>query len=89
MLKFKLKLRSTVNRTGCLVVRLSNGDRDQIPVFCLTVVGFLMWGALSDERKVCNLLVQLLLGLVRTVTLGSKSFRTHEYILLSHETPPT
>jgi hypothetical protein len=33
---------------------------------------------------VCNLLVQLLLGLARTVTLGSKSRRTHGHVLLSH-----
>jgi hypothetical protein len=32
---------------------------------------------------VCNLLVQLLLGLARAVTLGSKSRRTHSHILLS------
>jgi hypothetical protein len=34
--------------------------------------------------RVCNLLVQLLLGLARAVTLGSKSRRTRNYILLSH-----
>jgi hypothetical protein len=33
---------------------------------------------------VCNLLVQLLLGLPRAVTLGSKSRRTHDHILLPH-----
>jgi hypothetical protein len=33
---------------------------------------------------VCNLLVQLLLGPARAVTLGSKSRRTHGHILLSH-----
>jgi hypothetical protein len=33
---------------------------------------------------VYNLLVQLLLGLARAVTLGSKSRRTHDHILLSH-----
>jgi hypothetical protein len=33
---------------------------------------------------VCNLLVQLLLGLARAVTLGSKSRRTHDHILQSH-----
>jgi hypothetical protein len=33
---------------------------------------------------ICNLLVQLLLGLARAVTLGSKSRRTHGHILLSH-----
>jgi hypothetical protein len=34
--------------------------------------------------RVCNLLVQLLLGLARAVTLGSKSRRTHDHILLSN-----
>jgi hypothetical protein len=38
--------------------------------------------------RVCNLLVQLLLGLARAVTLGSKSRRTHDHILLSHLTLP-
>jgi hypothetical protein len=33
---------------------------------------------------VCNLLVQLLLGLARAVTLGSKSRRTRDHIFLSH-----
>jgi hypothetical protein len=33
---------------------------------------------------VCNLLVQLLMGLARGVTFGSKSRRTHDDILLSH-----
>jgi hypothetical protein len=42
-------------------------------------------GAPSLTRGwVCNLLVQLLLGLARAVTLWSKSRRTHEHILLSH-----
>jgi hypothetical protein len=34
--------------------------------------------------RVCNLRVQLLLGLARAVTLGLKSCRTHGHILLSH-----
>jgi hypothetical protein len=33
---------------------------------------------------VCNLLVQLLLGLARAVTLGSKFRGPHDHILLSH-----
>jgi hypothetical protein len=41
-----------------------------------------MWGTLSDERMVCTL--QFLLGIARAVTLGSKSLRTHDHILLSH-----
>jgi hypothetical protein len=36
------------------------------------------------RRRVCNLLVQLLLVLARAVTLGPKSRRTHDHILLSH-----
>jgi hypothetical protein len=48
-----------------------------------------MWGTLSDKRIwVCNLLIQLLLGLARAVTLGSKSHRTRDHILLSHLRPP-
>jgi hypothetical protein len=43
------------------------------------------YGAPSLTRGwVCNFLVQLLPGLARALTLGSKSRRTHGYILLSH-----
>jgi hypothetical protein len=38
----------------------------------------MLWGALPDERTVCNLLVQF------AVSLRSKSRRTHNHILLSH-----
>jgi hypothetical protein len=37
----------------------------------------------------CNILVQLLLGLARVVTLGFKSRKTYDHMLLSFETPPT
>jgi hypothetical protein len=44
-----------------------------------------LYGAPSLTRGwVCNLLVRLLLGIARAVTLGSKSRRTHGHILLSH-----
>jgi hypothetical protein len=47
--------------------------------------GFVIFVAPSMTRgRVCNLLVQLLLGLARAVTLGPKSSRTHDHILLSH-----
>jgi hypothetical protein len=36
------------------------------------------------RRWVCNLLVHLLQGLARAVTLGSKFRRTTDHILLSH-----
>jgi hypothetical protein len=45
---------------------------------CYFVAPFLTRG------RVCNLLVQLLLGPTRAATLGSKSLRTHGHILLSH-----
>jgi hypothetical protein len=40
------------------------------------------------REQVCNLLVQLLLGLVRAVTLGSNLSRTHNHILLSNRRLP-
>jgi hypothetical protein len=36
------------------------------------------------RRWACNLLVKVLLGLARAVTLGSKFHRTHDHILLSN-----
>jgi hypothetical protein len=45
--------------------------------FCLDNFGFL------DVGWVCNLLIQMLLGLARAVTLGSEYRRTHDHILLS------
>jgi hypothetical protein len=45
-------------------------------------------GAPSLKREWdCNLLVQLILGLARAATLGSKSCRNHDHTLLSFETP--
>jgi hypothetical protein len=46
------------------------------------------WASSLTRRWVCNLPVQLLLGLARAVTLGSKSRRTHDHTLLSHLRPP-
>jgi hypothetical protein len=47
----EVKLRPTVSRPVCLGVGLPSGTHDQNFFFCLTVAGFLMWGALSDERR--------------------------------------
>jgi hypothetical protein len=79
-----LKLRPTVSRPVCLGVGLPSGTHDRISSPVLTIAGFLMCGALSDERMDLKFTTQLLLGLARAVTLGSKSRRTHDYILLSH-----
>jgi hypothetical protein len=53
--------------------------------FCIDNCRFLDVGASSLTRgRVCNLLIQLVLGLARAVTLGARSRRTHDHILLSH-----
>jgi hypothetical protein len=44
----------------------------------------LVSGALSDKKMGVQLLVKLLLSIVNAVTLGSKSRRTWDHILLSH-----
>jgi hypothetical protein len=46
----EVKLRPTISRPVFLPVGLPSGAHDQIFVFCLTIAGFLPWGALSDER---------------------------------------
>jgi hypothetical protein len=46
----EVKLRSTVSRPVYLGDRLPSGVHGQIFVFCLKIEGFLMLGALSDER---------------------------------------
>jgi hypothetical protein len=83
----EVKLQPTVSRPVCLGVRRPSGTRDQFYFlleiffrqlqFCNFVLPSLTRG------RVCNLLVQLLLGLARAATLGSKSSRTHGHILLS------
>jgi hypothetical protein len=74
-LKLKLKLQPTVG--------LRSGTRDQIFLFCLTVVGFLCWAPSLTRGLVCNLLEKLILGFAKRATLGSKTRRTHDHILLS------
>jgi hypothetical protein len=81
-------LRPTVSRPLCPGVGHASGTRDQF-FFLLEIffrqLRFCYFVAPSLTRgRVCNLLVQLLLGLARAVTLKSKSRRTHGYILLSH-----
>jgi hypothetical protein len=82
--EIEVNLRPTVSWPVCLGVRRPFGALDQIFVFRLTIAGFLMCDTLLTRGRVCNLLVQLLLVLARAVTLGSKSRRTHDHILLSH-----
>jgi hypothetical protein len=83
-----VNLRPTFSRPVCPGVRRPSGTRDQF--FFLLEISFRQlrlcyFVAPSLTRgRVCNLLVQLLLGLARAVTLGSKSRRTHGHILLSH-----
>jgi hypothetical protein len=82
----EVTLRSTVSLPVSLGVRRPSGTHDQF-YFLLEIffrqLRFCNFNFLTRER-VCNLLVQLLLGLARAVTLGSKSRRTHGHILQSH-----
>jgi hypothetical protein len=84
----EVNLWRTVSRPVCLGVRRPSGTRDQF--FFLLEISFRQlqlcyFVAPSLTRgRVCNLLVQWLLGLARAVTLESKSHRTHGHILLSH-----
>jgi hypothetical protein len=48
--KKRKKLRPTVNRPVYLGVGLQSGAHDQIYFSVLTIVGFLMCGALTDKR---------------------------------------
>jgi hypothetical protein len=60
------------------------GSHDQISFISLTIAGFLIWAPSLTRGWVCNLLVQLLLGLARAVTLGSKYSKIHGHILVSN-----
>jgi hypothetical protein len=86
--KVEVNLRPTVSQPVCPGVRRPSGTFDQF--FFLLEISFrqlrlcyFVAPSLTRER-VSNLLLQLLLGLARAVTLGSKSRRTHGHILLSH-----
>jgi hypothetical protein len=84
----EINLRPTVSRPVSLGVRHPSGTRDQF--FFLLEISFTQLRVCNfvapslTRGRVCNLLVQLLLGLARAVTLGSKYHRTQGRILLSH-----
>jgi hypothetical protein len=78
----------TVSRPVFLGVRRPSGTCDQF-IFLLEIffrqLRLYYFVAPSQTRgRICNLLVQLLLGLARAVTLGWKSHRNHGHISLSH-----
>jgi hypothetical protein len=88
----EVTLRPTVSRPVSLGVRPPFGTRDQF--FFLLEISFRQLrlcyfvAPSLTKGRVCNLLVQLLLGLARAVTLVSESRRTHGHILLSHLSLP-
>jgi hypothetical protein len=84
----EVNLRLTDSRLVCLGVGHPSGTPHQFfflleIFFKLLRVCYFVAPSLT-RRRVCNLLVQLLLGLARAVSLVSKSRRTHGHILLSH-----
>jgi hypothetical protein len=50
ILEVEVNLRPTISRPVCLDVGLRSEAYDQIFVFRLTIVGFFIWGTISDER---------------------------------------
>jgi hypothetical protein len=82
----EVNLRPTISRPVCLGVRLSSGAHDQIFVFCLTIVGFLMWGALSDERIYCY---NGFWALPEQSLWGANPAGLRPYCTVSFVTPPT
>jgi hypothetical protein len=77
----EVNLRLTVSRPVCPGVRCPSGTCDQF--FFLHEISFRqlwLWYFVASsltKGRVCNLLVQLLLGLARAVTLEPKSRKTH------------
>jgi hypothetical protein len=87
-LEVEVNLRLTVSRSVCPGVRRPYGTRDQffflLEIFFRQLTLYYFVTPSLTRGRICNLLVQLLLGLARAVTLGSKSRRTHGHILLFH-----
>jgi hypothetical protein len=69
-------------------VRLTSGAHNQISIFCQTIAGVLMCGALSDERTVCNLLVIIAVGLRQSSHSRVQVLQnSRPYFTVSFETP--
>jgi hypothetical protein len=84
----EVKLRPTV-RSQSVLVSGSHLELITSYLFLSDSCGFLVWRhSLSLKRGwVCNLLAELLLGHARAVSLGFKSRRTQDHILLPHLRP--
>jgi hypothetical protein len=84
----EVKLRPTVSQPVCLGVRLPCGTHDQVFFSVWQLRVSLCWAPSLTRGLVCNLFEQFHLCLSRAVTLGLRSFRIHEHILLSHSRLP-
>jgi hypothetical protein len=81
LLIHKVMLRPTVSRPVCLDVKPPVWGLRSDFCYCQAVAGLLMLDALSDERTVCRL--QLQLAFVSAFILKSESCGTHDRILVS------
>jgi hypothetical protein len=79
-----VKLWPTVSQPMCLGVGLPFGTYDQIFLFCLIIVGFLMLSTLSDKK--------MRLSFTRTICCRSRvqvPQNSRPYFTVSFEAPPT
>jgi hypothetical protein len=87
----EVKLRPTVSRPVCHGVRHATGTSNQffflLEIFFRQLCAWYFVAPSLTRGWVCNLRVQLLLGLARAVTLVPQNSRP--YFTISFETPPT
>jgi hypothetical protein len=87
--EIEIKLRPKVSRPVCPNVGLPSGTYDHIFLLCLTNVGFLMLGTLSDERMGLKLTRIIASGPCQSSHSRIRVLQnSRPYFTVSFETPP-